>query len=105
MAARYELLDMRMKQPTKALKAVVLPTYSTPRSVTSTPEVSVALTGTSSRRLTRPRKAGKGAAPSRASAHSVRPVVMCRPTTLSEMQAMMRASRPVAAAADPVAWW
>lgn len=47
-AARNELLDRRMKLPTNALKAVVLPTLMAPRTVTSVTVASVDHRGMSS---------------------------------------------------------
>lgn len=76
MKARYESEFSRMKEPTKALKAVVLPTYIAPRTERMRPQAKVALKGFSHFLSIFPIHAEKGVASSRPRVHSMRPAVM-----------------------------
>ena len=72
-ASAYEAVVRIMKEPTRSVKAVLLPSWMAPKAVQSTPAKMVEWMGQLSLSLTRLKKGEKGTALSRARAHQMRP--------------------------------
>jgi len=103
MARAYDMVVRMMKDPTKSVNAVLLPSWMAPKAVHRMAQRTVAGTGQLSRSSTSEKNPEKGVALSRAKAHQIRPTVRKVPRTQIMIDKKIMRRRPKVAPLFPVA--